>query len=67
MEVKNKKIKGAAAFVGTLLTKPVYLSSKFTLLLQYLSLLFPEKGRHDFWVSSRHRKFFFFLPENTFA
>ena len=31
MEVKNKKIKGAAAFVGTLLTKPIYLPSKFLL------------------------------------
>ena len=48
MEVKNKKIKGAAAFVRTLLTKPIYLPSKFTLLLQYLSLLFPEKGRQIF-------------------
>ena len=48
MEVKNKKIKGAAAFVGTLLTKPIYLPSKFTLLLQHLSLLFPEKGRKIF-------------------
>ena len=48
MEVKNKKIKGAAAFVRTLLTKPIYLPSKFTLLLQYLSLLFPEKGRQSF-------------------
>ena len=47
MEVKNnnkkKKQKETAAFVRTLLTKPISPPSYFTLLSQQLSLLLPEK------------------------
>ena len=52
MEVKNnnkkKKQKETAAFVRTLLTKPISPPSYFTLLSQQLSLLLPEKTRPVF-------------------
>ena len=52
MEVKNnnekKKQKETAAFVRTLLTKPISPPSYFTLLSQQLSLSLPEKNPSSF-------------------
>ena len=53
MEVKNndkkkKKQKETAAFVRTLVTKPISPPSYFTLLSQQLSLSLPEKNPSSF-------------------